>query len=88
MLRFEFWLCGGQGLPEFEPHWEQDFQHALQDAKDVLAEHPELRKIDLICGETHVGAVGQCWSSCSCGENVCGEDCPVYLRKAVAESQA
>ncbi len=84
MLRFEFWLCDGQGLPLPERHLEPDIQQALKDAKQVLSEHPELRKIDLICGETHVGAVGHSWSSCSCGRKACSETCPVYLGKASA----
>ena len=78
MLRFEFWLCDGQGLPKAERRLEPDFQHAVRDAKAVLSEHPELRKIDLICGETHVGVVGECWSSRSCGANACGVACPIY----------
>ncbi len=88
MLRFQFWLCDGRDLPAAEPHWEPDFKHALRDAKALLAEHPELRKIDLICGETHVGAVGQCWTSCSCGDNSCGEDCPIYRQQAPANYEA
>ena len=85
MLQFEFWLCDGQGLPTSEAHHQQDFRHAVQDAKDMLSEHPEIRKIDLICGETHVGAVGHSWMSCSCGDNICGEECPVYRVQALRD---